>query len=92
MCFAATAIKKLKMGKVVGSEEMVAEFKEQGGDVVQVIFKLFSEIFETGKVPEEWRQCRVELIHGGGGKDKADIVSYRPVSIINVLNNLSYSA
>lgn len=53
-----------------------------------VIHNLFSEVFENGQIPEDWRLSRVELIHKGGGKDKTDIGNYRPISVVNILNKL----
>ena len=69
---------------------MIRPEQSRGEDsVVQIVIcKLFWEIFECGKVPDDWKKSRVELIHKGGGKNKSDIGNYWPISIINILNKL----
>ena len=83
------AIKKLKNRKAAGCDDVVGEFIKHGGENLEtVVHNLFSEIFETGQIPEDWRLSRVELIHKGGGKEKADIGNYRPISVINIMNKI----
>ena len=66
----------------------MAELIKRGEKVKTVLHNIFSEAFETGQLPEDWRKSRVELIHKGGGKEKTEIGDYRPISIISILNKL----
>ena len=67
------AIKKMKNRKAAGCDDIVAELIKRGGEKVKtVLHNIFSEAFETGQIPEDWRKSRVELIHKGEGKEKRD--------------------
>ena len=82
------AIKKMKNRKAAGCDDIVAELIKRGEKMKTVLHNIFSESFETGQIPEDWRKSRVELIHKGGRKEKTEIGNYRPISIINILNKL----
>lgn len=80
------ALKRIKNGKAGGTDEIIGElvkYSGQGG--IRALTNLYRNILEEGEVPEEWRMCRVTLIHKGGGKSKEDIGNYRPISIMNIL-------
>ena len=62
--------------------------KHQGEDGLQFLTGIFNNILEGGRVPKEWRVTRIQLIHKGKGKDKADLGCYRPVAISSCVYKL----
>jgi hypothetical protein len=72
------ALKRMKGGKVMGSDEISIKVWRSLGDIAIVwLTKLFNLIFQSNKIPDEWRQsilvqssrtrrmCKVVLIIGG---------------------------
>ena len=79
-------IRVLKREKAAGVDTIPAEMYLEGGEsMIENIRVLMNKIMEEEKVPEGWREARVTLIPKGGGKDKREIKSYRPVTIVNVI-------
>jgi hypothetical protein len=72
------ALKRMKGGKVMGSDGISIKVWRSLGDIAIVwLTKLFNLIFQSNKIPDEWRQsilvqssrtrrmCKVVLIIGG---------------------------
>ena len=93
------AAKKLKRGKAVGLDGIPNEFlREGGGALHNALAWVFNRMVEEERVPREWREERVKLLHKGG--DKKDINNYRGIAISSnvsklftrVVNNRLYEA
>ena len=66
------ALKRMKGGKTLGSDDVPIEVWRSLGDVAIVwLTKLFNHIFRSNKMPEEWRKSILVPIF----KNKGDIQS-----------------
>lgn len=50
-------------------------------EITPILTKLFNEIVTTGKIPKQWNESHIILLHKKGDKD--DIGNYRPISLIS---------
>lgn len=53
--------------------------------VVKKMTKLFYQFWECEKVPEEWNENRVTLLHRGAQKSKRDFKNYRRIVLSNMV-------
>jgi hypothetical protein len=77
------AIKGLCNGKAAGVCELKAELLKFGGkDLSAVLHDLLRRVWESEKVPEEWRQAILVPIPKAG--DKRDVKNYRGICVQSV--------
>jgi len=70
------AIDKLKSYKSPGIHQIPAELIKAGGGTIYLeIYKLIISIWKKEKLPEEWKESIIVLIHKKG--DKTDCNNYR---------------
>ena len=64
-------VRKLKNGKAACKDEVTGEMIKGGGDrVVDLIWRLYNMVFESGGVPKEWRSGMVVQPYNGEGKGR----------------------
>ena len=52
------AVSKLKNGKALGSNEIVAELVKNGGQrMMEWLWELLREVWRTKRVPQEWKNA-----------------------------------
>jgi hypothetical protein len=82
------ALKKMKIGKALGPDDIPIEVWRCLGDVAIVwLTKLFNTIFQFNKMPDEWRRCILVPIF----KNKGDIQSctnYKEIKLMSHTMNL----
>ena len=82
-------LKKQKNYKAAGLDEIPYELYKNGGDVVvDGMTELFNRVWEDERVPREWNECRVTLLHKGGHKCKKDLKNYRPIALANTVGKI----
>jgi hypothetical protein len=75
------ALKRMKGGKAMGPDEIPIEVWRSLGDVVIVwLTKLFNPIFQSNKMPDEWRRSILVPIFKNKG-DVQSCTSYRGVKL-----------
>lgn len=73
-------VKKLKIGKAAGPDNIYNEHIKYGGKkIIKYLTKMFNEIIINGKTPDEWGLSDIITIHKKG--DKHNIENYRPLSL-----------
>ena len=78
------AIKKLKNNKSCGTDDIPAELIKAGGPrVIEEVWIICKEIWETGKWPKEW--CKSVLIALPKKGDPLDCRNYRTIALISHL-------
>jgi hypothetical protein len=81
------AIGKLKSHTPPGIDEITAELiKSGGGTICGEIHKLITSIWKKEKLPEEWKESIIVLIHKKG--DKTDRNNYRGISLLPATSKL----
>lgn len=76
------AVRKLKSGKAAGSDGIVSEVLQAGGDVlVQEMHNICNTVWENEEAPEEWLKAVVIPIPKKG--DSLDCKNHRTLSLIN---------
>jgi hypothetical protein len=82
------ALKKMKIGKALGSDDIPIEIWRCLGDIAIVwLTKLFNTIFRSNRMPDEWRRSILVSIF----KNKGDIQSctnYRRIKLMSHTMNL----
>ena len=78
------AISGVKKGTIPAKEGFPAEYYDE--PIVRNLLtphlqQLYKEIEEEGRMTEAQREASLSSLHKGKGKDKADMKSYRPISI-----------
>ena len=80
---------KQKNGKAVGPDEIPYEmYKNGGGVLIDRMTELFNRVWEEERVPREWNESRVTLLHKGGYKRKDELKNYRPISLVNTVGKI----
>ena len=87
------AIEKLRNNKAPGSDNISAELLKYGSKkIVLVMEYMFSEIWKTEEIPEEWLKGIICPLHKKG--DQLDCTNYRGITLLNsvykVLSNILY--
>jgi hypothetical protein len=78
------AIAKLKRYKSSGSDQIPAELIQAGHEILRPeIHKLINSIWNTKKLPDQWKESFSIPIHKNG--DKADCSNYRGTSLLSTL-------
>lgn len=76
-------IKKLKNGKAAGEDGIVAEFlKVAGPKTIQEITRILQNIWETEKIPEDWKSAVIHPLYKKG--ERTDVNNYRGISLLPV--------
>ncbi|XP_072381447.1 uncharacterized protein [Diabrotica undecimpunctata] len=77
-----TAIEKLQTGKSQGDDGITAKALKEMGDIgIEVIFKLCSEIWNTGQWPDDW--CKLTFIPIYKKGSLTDCNKYRTIALIS---------
>lgn len=75
------ATKKMKREKAAGTDGMIPEIFMEGGTALESELALFfTACISSGRVPKEWKESELVLIHKKG--DKKDLNNYRPISLL----------
>ena len=87
-------INKLKSHKSTGIDQIPAELIKAGGRTIYLeIHKLIISIWKKEKLPEEWKESIIVLIHKKW--DKTDCNNYRGISLLpttyKILSNILLS-
>jgi hypothetical protein len=79
---AEIATAKLKKYKSPGSEHIVAEMIQAGGEtLLAVIHKLIHFIWNKEELPEQWNESIIVPVHKKG--DKTECNNYRGISLLS---------
>ena len=77
------ALKSLKRGKAMDESGLRGEYmKEMGERAREKMRAKLNEVMEGGRIPNEWKEARMVLIHKGG--EKTALKNYRPVTIVDI--------
>ena len=81
------AVKGLKNGKAVGIDGIFNEVWKFGGDsVVQYLWKLYDQVFESEYFPVEWARGLIFPLFKGGPEDfKFDPAKYRGIALLSIV-------
>ena len=84
-----TCVEKQRNCKAAGMDEIPYEFYKNGGNVmIDRMTELFNRVWEDERVPNEWNECRVTLLHKGKHKSKRDLKNYRPIALGNTIGKI----
>jgi endonuclease/exonuclease/phosphatase family metal-dependent hydrolase len=76
-------IKKLKNNKAAGEDGIVAELlKNLGPNSLKEITQIIQNIWQTEKIPEDWKTALIHPLHKKG--DKSNVNNYRGISLLPV--------
>jgi hypothetical protein len=84
----SAAIRKVKEGKASGLDGISIEMIKAGGEVMErALWKLFSEVWESERVPIEWgKGVIVPILKAGNLGEKAfEAGSYRGITLLSVV-------
>ncbi|PNF30400.1 hypothetical protein B7P43_G12866 [Cryptotermes secundus] len=89
-----SAIAKLKRYKSLGSDQSPAETIQAVGEILRSkIHKLINSIWNTEKLPDQWKESIIVPVHKKG--DKTDCSNYRGISLLStsckILSNIVLS-
>ena len=77
------AVRKLRNGKAGGQDEVVAELLKNGGEaVIDWLTEVIQQVWQTGKVPQEWKDATLIPIHKKRARNECD--NYRGISLLSV--------
>lgn len=76
-------IKNLKNNRTSGEDGIVAELlKNLGPKTLQELTKIITNIWETEKLPEDWKCALIHPLHKKG--DRTNVNNYRGISLLQV--------
>ena len=79
-----TAIQKLRNGRAAGSDNLPAELLKCAIDPVsKALHNLFHRVWQSGRVPSEWKDGIVVSLYKGKGP-RSECSSYRPITLLSV--------
>ena len=82
-------LKHLKYGKAAGIDDVPYEMFKNGGEtVVGMLLKLYNKVWSEEKVPCNWNESRVVLLHKGGHKSKKELKNYRPIALMDTIGKI----
>ena len=90
MCDEISAnVRKLKVGKSLGVDEIMGEYLKSGGEsVVEWMVRLFNGCFRVGGVTKEWKSaCIVPLYKGK--RERSECANYRCISLLSVVGKVN---
>jgi hypothetical protein len=80
------AIKRLKVNKAPGLDQIVAELLQRGGDQLKYAIRaLCCKAWEKEKVPEDWTKGIIFPIYKDG--DKKDTGNYRGITLLSIVGS-----
>jgi hypothetical protein len=78
------AFAKLKKYKSPGSDQILAEMIQAGGEILlSVIHKLINSVWNKEELPDQWKESTIVSVHKKG--DKTDCNNYRGISLLPTL-------
>jgi hypothetical protein len=81
------AIKRLKLGKAAGNDQVVAEILMKGGDQVAFsVFLLCQKVWREEKLPTDWTRGIIFPIFKDG--DKKDTANYRGITLLSIVGKV----
>jgi hypothetical protein len=76
-------ITKLKKYKLPGSDQILAELIQAGGEILlSVIHKLINSVWNKEELPDQWKESITVPVHKKG--DKTDCNNYRGISLLSI--------
>ena len=83
----AAAVKKLKKGKSPGIDDIAGEVVQAGGEkVTEEIHLICKQIWQEGRVPEEWTKSVIVTIPKKG--DLAECCNYRTIALLSHISKV----
>jgi hypothetical protein len=83
------AIHSLGNSKAAGHDELPAAFWRGTTDAVAgSLTSIINQSITTGSVPDDWKKATIIPLHKGGGKDRTEPSSYRPVALLPVASKI----
>jgi Reverse transcriptase (RNA-dependent DNA polymerase) len=77
----------MKSNKAPGADGVVIDIIKEGGhELYQNIARLFTNCLSTRKIPQNWNNAIIILLHKKG--DIKDINNYRPISLLSHMSKL----
>ena len=81
------ALKEMKQNKAPGIDLLTCDIIKLGGkEALTQITKIFNTILKNRKIPTEWKEAKVIILHKKG--DRRDIRNYRPISLLSHMYKL----
>ena len=81
------ALKEMKQNKAPGNDTLTCDIIGLGGnEAITQITKIFNTILKNKKIPPEWKEAKVIILHKKG--DMRDIKNYRPISLLSHMYKL----
>ena len=81
------AIKRLKLGKAAGNDEIVAEILMKGGDqVAYAVYMLCQKVWREEMLPTDWTRGIIFPIFKDG--DKKDTTNYRGITLLSIVGKV----
>ena len=79
-------LKEMK-NKAPGVDNLTSDImKLEGEESVKQLTKMFNQILATKKIPAEWKEAKMIILHKKG--DMRDIKNYRPISLLSHMYKL----
>ncbi len=77
------ALKATKPGKAPGHDGLPSQlYRRLKDSVAPLLARLFTAIATTGQLPARFHEGLITIIYKGGGLDRADPASYRPITLL----------
>ena len=81
------AVRRLKLGKAAGCDEIVAEVLKRGGDnIIKAIHRLCERVWEEETLPTDWTRGMIFPIYKDG--DKKDPLNYRGITLLSIVGKV----
>jgi Reverse transcriptase (RNA-dependent DNA polymerase) len=83
----SAALRQLNTGKAPGSDGIVAELLQYGGDhVTRLLHSIFQDVWQTGRAPQSWKDAILVTLFKNGSKECCD--NYRGISLLSVVGKV----
>ena len=84
-----TAVKTLANGKAPGLDQVEVEVLKMAGPIIGgTLEKILNACLRLGVFPTAWKKGMLRALYKGGGKNRSDPRSYRPLCLLPVLGKL----
>jgi len=81
------AIRRLKLAKSPGNDQIVAEILKRGGDqVAKAVHSLCTKAWREEKLPTEWTRGIIFRVYKDG--DKRDTSNYRGITLLSIVGKV----